>query len=218
MRRPRPIVPGRGFRFAGETMKISLDRLFQMELDQLAKEQEKTPDPDSWRWSPFDIRKFDVMLHVAYDYFRTGLGPDPFPLSIAEAGSGIGTKLYLAKNKYLMTEYGYEINDDYLAQAWKLGVTCEKRDLSDFSNQPIWSAFDIVYVARPFKNEIKEGQWDKLVQKQMRPGAVYMATFTEIKPYSWKRLYHGPFRGVWVKPDGTPAPETRASEGELQHS
>ena len=99
-------------------MKISLQELFDMEDDQLKLEHGRTPDTDSWRWSPFDIFKFDVMLHVAYDYLssaephRLQSTSEADAFSFGEAGSGIGTKLYLAKHKYLMTEYGYEINDD----------------------------------------------------------------------------------------------------------
>lgn len=192
-------------------MNISLDELFQMEMDQLQEEHGREPDPDSWRWSPFDIRKFDAMLEIAYNYFRKTDSHSPGPISIAEAGSGIGTKLYLAKHKYGMTEYGYEINAGYVEAARKLGVQCEIRDLANMLDQPVWSAFDIVYVARPFKDDLKERQWEQAVRDLMRPGAVYMATFAASKPYTWRCLHKGSFRGIWVKPDPS-LPESPLAE------
>jgi hypothetical protein len=185
---------------------LTLDELFKMEMDQLIKEHGRVPDPDSWRWSPFDIRKFDTMLCIAYNHFRNVDLHSHGPISFGEAGSGIGTKLYLAKNKYNMMEYGYEINTDYIAKAKRLNVMCEWRDLSVIDDQPIWSAFDIVYTARPFKDDIKERVWEEYVQKHMRPGAVLISTFTARKPYGWTVLYRATFRGVWLKPD-MPSPE-----------
>jgi hypothetical protein len=184
--------------------ELSLHELFQMEMAQLREEHGREPDPDSWRWSPFDIRKFDPMLKIADDYCTSQDGYDRLsnPVTFWEAGSGIGTKLFLAKHKYDMTEYGLEINDDYLVKARRLGVRCDKCDLSNLDDQPMWEAADIVYTARPFKDEIKESRWELLVQESMRPGAVLISTFAAVKPYRWTCLYKGPYRGVWVKPSG----------------
>lgn len=180
-------------------------------MDQLQREHGREPDPDSWRWSPFDIRKFDIMLHIAYDYYMQNGDMAPRgPISFGEAGSGIGTKLYLAKHKYRMAEYGYDINAGYIEAARELGVKCEIRDLANILDQPVWSAFDIVYVARPFKDDLKEREWEQAVQDLMRPGAVYMATFASAKPYDWPCLYRATFRGVWVKPDIPSVPEPLA--------
>lgn len=179
--------------------ELSLHELFQMEMEQLQQEHGREPDPDSWRWSPFDIRKWDEMLTVAIDHYSDPHGHHG-PLCIWEAGSGIGTKLRRAKNRGLI-EYGFEINDDYLDKARRLSVACEKRDLSDPFNQPSWEVPDIVYTARPFKDDLKEVTWERVVQDHMRPGAVLISTFAAVKPYHWICLYKAPYRGVWVKPD-----------------
>jgi len=181
--------------------QLTLEELHKMEMAQLLKERETTePDPVIWRWSPLEIAEFDIMLSVAYDYFHETDSHSPGPISLAEAGSGIGTKLYLAKHKYRLAEYGYEINPDYIAKAKALDVQCELRDLGDLDNQPIWSAFDIVYIARPFKNDIFEAKWERSVHDAMRPGSVLIAAFAGVKPYSWECFYRRPFRGVWAKP------------------
>lgn len=188
---------------------LTLDQLFDMEMAQLEQEHGRTPDPDSWRWSPSDIRIWDRMLYVAYEYIRD-VQDEPYdiaPITIWEAGSGIGTKLYLAKHHYGMTEYGFELFDYYISVAKKLGVACEQRDLSDLGNQPDWSIPDIVFTARPFKNNDFENMWEKLVQDRMRPGAVLISTFTSHKPYGWQVLHRATFRGVWVKPGVPSSPE-----------
>jgi hypothetical protein len=183
--------------------ELSLHELFMIEMFQLSQERGREPDPDSWRWSPFDIRVFDIMLCVGYkvaEYNIWEAGQEPRQISIAEAGSGIGTKLYLAKHEYGLDEIGYENNDDYLVKARELDVHCEKWDLSDLGNQPVWSARDIVYTARPFKDEIFEAEWEQKVQDDMRPGAVLISAFTAVKPYSWPCYFRRPFCGVWAKP------------------
>lgn len=185
-------------------MTYSLDELFDMEMAQLHREHGREPDPDSWRWSPSDIRVWDEMLRAANSYLDKQNSHQPRQFSIWEAGSGIGTKLYRAKNHYGMIEYGFEKFDYYIEAARKLDVQCEQRDLSDLDNQPSWEVPDIVFTARPFKDEFFEDKWEKLVQDQMRPGAVLISTFTARKPYGWLTLYRATFRGVWVKPVPSP--------------
>jgi hypothetical protein len=177
----------------------TLNRLFNMEMAQLDKEHGREPDPNSWRWSPSDIRDWAEMLDVAIDWYRITEPDRQGYLSIWEAGSGIGTKLAWAKQQGLI-EYGFELFEDYIAAARELGVQCEQRDLSDLDNQPSWEVPDIIFTARPFKDDLFEVKWENLVQRMMRPGAVLMSTFTARKPYGWPCLYRVGFRGVWVKP------------------
>jgi hypothetical protein len=179
-------------------MTYTLDELFDMEMAQLKLEHGRVPDPASWRWSPSDIRDWAEMLDVAIKYYKRTDSHSFGPISIWEAGSGIGTKLCWAKQQGLI-EYGFELFKDYLAAARLLDVRCEERDLSDLDNQPSWEVPDIVFTARPFKDDIFEVKWERLVQERMRPGAVLMSTFTARKPYGWPCLYRVGFRGVWVK-------------------
>ena len=185
-------------------MTYTLDELFDMEMAQLEREHGREPDPNSWRWSPSDIRDWAEMLKIAVKYLNGTTIWNHGPLSIWEAGSGIGTKLKWAEQQGL-TAYGFEMFEDYIAVARELGVQCEQRDLSDLDNQPSWEVPDIVFTARPFKDDIFEVKWENLVQDMMRPGAVLMSTFTARKPYGWPCLYRVGFRGVWVKPD-VPSP------------
>jgi len=165
-----------------------------MELEQLYKERETTnPDPDMWRWSPLELREFDSMLTVARQLF-----PELRQLSFCEAGCGIGTKLYLAQHYHELRAVGFEISDDYLAKAAGLGVDARKMDLR--TDSPDWSEYDIVYTARPFKNDEVESAWEQSVCEAMKPGSVIIMAYTSYKPYSWPCYYRRPFRGVWQKP------------------
>lgn len=123
-------------------------------------------------------------------------------LFFAEAGCGIGTKLYLAKMYFGLKETGYEISTEYLRQCGELGVNAFRWDLRE--KDPPWSHFDIVYISRPFKADDAEVAWETSVMEAMRPGTVLISAFTAVKPYSWPCHYRAPFRGVWLKPSGAP--------------
>jgi len=193
-------------------MTYTIPQLFNMEMEQLAKERGKDPDPELWRWSPLDIYEFDRMLNVAYYIVlehRTVIRADQFrTILYGEAGCGIGTKLYLAKIKYNFRELGYEINDEYLERCRLLGVHAEKWDLRE--ETPPWEKFDIVYLSRPFKDDTEESEWERSVHEAMRPGTVLVSAFTALKPYNWKCYYRYPFHGVWQKPFSAPGNYTSA--------
>jgi hypothetical protein len=166
-----------------------------MEMDQLCLERETTdPDPDMWRWSPLELTEFDRMLTVAVQLLSRGLRQ----LFFAEAGCGIGTKLYLAKHYHNLHETGYEISREYLVKAGELGVNAYRWDLRE--KHPPWSHFNIVYIARPFKDDAVEVAWENEVCESMRPGSVLISAYSAHKPYSWPCFYRRPFRGVWMKP------------------
>lgn len=183
---------------------LPLQTLWDMELEQLYKERETTdPDPEMWRWSPLELWEFVRMLEVAVRVVTVNPTGALRELGIAkikfcEAGSGIGTKLYVAKQYFELSEVGFEISDDYLAKSARLEVNASKMDLR--TESPNWSAYDIIYTARPFKTDEMESAWEQAVQDAMRPGAVLISAYTSTKPYSWQCFYRAPFRGVWQKP------------------
>jgi hypothetical protein len=188
-------------------MMLSLAQLHKIEMNQLHKERELSdPDPEMWRWSPLDIAEFARMLEVARSLAMDGLRR----LTFMEAGSGIGTKLYLARYHFGMSEYGYEINDHYLELAKDLHVNSIKWDLRE--SHPPWEDGDIIYMARPFKSDESnpetpdeyEVQWERAVMDRMSGGAVLISAYAAVKPNDWACYYRRPFRGVWVKPVSTP--------------
>lgn len=198
---------------------LTLEALWQMELETLVQEHGSVPDPDLWRWSPLELAEFDRMLYVARAW---AMSPSNSRLRFGEAGSGIGTKLYLAKHYYEMDEMGYEINEDYLTVSRFLGVHAEKCDLR--TDVPPWAKFDIVYISRPLKSDESntvnpdeaEIAWEKSVMDAMRPGAVLMSAFAAVKPGTWAVRYRRPFRGVWVKPEA-PGPQAIGIQRSATH-
>lgn len=176
-------------------MLLSLEELHRLEMMQLAKERELSdPDPEIWRWSPLEIAEFARMLNCARQLVMDGLRR----LTFMEAGSGIGTKLYLAQYHFGMKAVGYEINDEYIAQARGLNVDTVKCDLRE--EDPPWDDADIVYIARPFKDDQYEVDWENKVMAKMRQGTALISAYAAVKPYKWRCYYRAPFRGVWVKP------------------
>jgi hypothetical protein len=181
----------------------SRQQLWDMELAQLYQEHETTaPDPEMWRWSPLELWEFDKMLTVARQVLvrDTGLRV----LKFCEAGCGIGTKLYLAKHYHGLNAVGFEISRDYLEKASYMDVDARYMDLR--TDSPAWGEYDIVYVARPFKEDDYETAFEKSVREGMRVGAVLMMAYVSSKPYTWPCYYRAPFRGVWQKPTVTVPP------------
>jgi hypothetical protein len=162
-----------------------------MELDQVTHERETTdPDPEMWRWSPLELAEFDRMLLIATNLIDGR--------RYCEAGSGIGTKLYLAKNYYNLQETGFEISWDYLGASDELGVEAYWMDFREAT--PVWRDYDIIYCGRPFKEDSVESAFEQGIMDGMAPGAVLIMAWTSNKPYSWPCYYRAPFRGVWQKP------------------
>ena len=180
-------------------MILSLEELHRLEMMQLKKERELSdPDPDMWRWSPLEIVEFARMLNVARQLVLDGLRR----LTFMEAGSGIGTKLYLAQYHFGMKAIGYEINEGYIEQAGDLNVETVKCDLR--TEKPAWDDADIVYIARPFKDDAYETAWENEVMDRMRRGTALISAYAAVKPYKWQCHYRAPFRGVWIKPLASP--------------
>jgi hypothetical protein len=173
---------------------LSRQALWDMELAQVDIERETTePDPEIWRWSPLELNEFDHMLTVARQ-----LLPGFRVVKFCEAGSGIGTKLYLAEHYHSLSAIGFEISRDYLEKSTRLGVDAREMDFR--AEMPVWSAYDIVYTSRPFKDDEVEAEFEHSIQEGMRNGAVLIMAFAATKPYTWPCYYRRPFRGVWKKP------------------
>lgn len=151
-------------------------------------------DEHRWRWSPFDLEEFSMMLGIAVKV-ATQTGER---MSFFEAGSGIGTKLKVAQDEYDLFAHGWEIIPEYIRVADDLGVSSEQLDL--LKEDPHYGDWDIVYIAQPFKDDATEVAWERSVHEAMRPGGVLIATYASVKPYSWKTFHRAPWRGVWRKP------------------
>jgi SAM-dependent methyltransferase len=171
-------------------------QLEQYEADWTRREYLREPDPNLWRWAPTPLPKVrEMFATVDMSHALAGLDHVKF----FDAGCGIGTKLYMAEGDFGWDAIGWELYPEYVAFARNtLGQNASTHDLR--VEEPIWHAYDVVMISRPFKDEEQETAWERKVQTQMRPGAVLIASFAAVKPYSWRWLYRAPWRLAAVKP------------------
>jgi hypothetical protein len=171
-----------------------LEYLQQLEIDWQLRNAEGDQSEEFWGWSPLDFQTFNQMLALAARRVPQGS-------HFLELGSGIGTKLILAKEGYGLRVSGIELRDDYASVARVLGLSYPEIRIGDLRTIDIaWEAYDIVYNSRPFRGEAEEERWEQRIIDSIRPGAIYIAAFASVKPYSWECLTRAPWRGVWVKP------------------
>jgi hypothetical protein len=152
---------------------------------------------DHYGWSPFGLRKFEELLVLAAD--RTDAGA-----LFMEAGCGIGTKLYRARQLGLW-EYGMDINNNFIKHAREvLGV---RAYLGSVREMPYDKA-DIVYISRPYKNDEVEVEYETSVHSAMRNGTILIAAFAAVKP-EWEILFRTGQHGKPVpRVPVPPVPET----------
>jgi hypothetical protein len=174
----------------------AIEWLEGIEAEWVKKNYETEPDPDLWKWAPTPLPRFMEMMAYA-TMTREILELDHQP-RFFEAGCGVGTKLYIAKYQFGLDELGWEIFPEYVKAAMSLGVNVEQHDLR--AEEPDWRSYDIIFVSRPFKDEDEETALETRIQHNMHPGAVLIASYAAVKPYSWRWLYKGSWRIVAVKP------------------
>jgi hypothetical protein len=149
----------------------------------------------NYGWSPLPLTIFERLMDTA----ASVVPPGTFFL---EAGSGIGTKLFIAREKYGLWEYGIEANAYMLRFAKdELGVRCYLGDVEHIA----YEMAGIVYLSRPFKDDAEEIEYEKMVHRQMRQGAILVAAWAAVKP-QWPILYREGQHGVWRK--GEPGEST----------
>ena len=151
---------------------------------------------DHYGWSPLPLPKFTDLMNISQQY----LPSNPFFL---EAGCGIGTKLYLARENYGCWEYGFDINADFVKFAREiLGVRAYVGSVQDMP----YDKADVVYIARPYKDDAKEVEYEKMVHSRVRNGAILIAAYAAVKP-EWHCLFRLGQHGAWKKTDdGQPVP------------
>jgi SAM-dependent methyltransferase len=175
---------------------MTLEELEELEAKWLRRNYLEEPDPNLWKWAPTPLPKFMEMIAYA-TMVRDIVELDRQP-RFFEAGCGIGTKLYIAKHEFGLEELGWELFPEYVEQAVAIGVNAQQHDLR--AEEPAWADFDIIFISRPFKDDMEEHEWELRVQEGMRPGAVLIACYAAVKPYTWRWVYKGPWRIVAVKP------------------
>lgn len=167
-------------------MKYSLEQLQEIEARFLGEGDAE----DHYGWSPLPLPKFMELFSICQQY----LPPRPV---FMEAGCGIGTKLYIAREMFDAWEFGFDINSGFIQYAQNtFGVRAYVGSVHDMA----YDMADLVYIARPFKDDAKEAEYERAVHSRMRNGAVLIAAYSAVKP-PWHDLFRLGQHGAWKKPD-----------------
>lgn len=145
-------------------------------------------------WMPFQLADFIALLAEAM-CVTDGV-------SFLEVGSGIGTKSMVARSLFGLTTFGIEY-DETLAT-----VARQKK------RGPVWTGdalsyphgyghYDIIWMYRPFRDEVLQDDLEKRIYHEMRPGAVLAGAGLQHAPDGWTVIvddYDMGNRGVWKRP------------------
>ena len=154
--------------------------------------QSDTEQPRFLPWMPFPIPAFISLLAEAYPE----LEGDRF----LEVGCGPGSKMLIAEEMFLLDVRGFDRVPAYIDAAREAGLKAEVADALTYEH---YGEFDVIWLNRPFRDQLPEYQTETKVWEDMRPGAVVMCANLEYPPPSqwplilddWERR-----RGIWVKP------------------
>jgi SAM-dependent methyltransferase len=121
-----------------------------------------------------------------------------------DVGCGPGTKMQLARYFYGLDAEGIEINPVMAEEAALYGAVT----IGDALSLPdgFYSAVDLVWMYRPFRDVKLERQLEDRVTTEMKPGAVLAGGAWETCPAErgWMPVLDDweLRRGAWQKPDG----------------
>lgn len=152
----------------GFTFKELLSMFYHLEM--AISNVPKNIGEECYPYIPYAHNVFYVKLkEVAKEIARTKDWKD---ISFLEVGSGIGTKLYIAKNLVELHQVlGIEINTLYAEIAKTLvGENVLTMDATDYKN---YDKHDIIYSYSPMFST-KQSALLKTIKENMKPGAVYL--------------------------------------------
>jgi hypothetical protein len=156
------------------------------------------PDPTYNPWMPFQCAEFVAMLAECV----AEAGGDKF----LDVGSGIGTKLLLAKELFGLTAHGLEYDAEMVHHASSLRRYTLRCDALTV-HRSYYSSEDIIWLYRPFRDGFKQAQLEHLIFEHMKPGAIIAGAAWENKPNGFEIIIDDldeafQIRGAWRKPLG----------------
>jgi len=144
-------------------------------------------------WMPFSIPAYIAMVTEALPEIRG----DRF----LEIGSGIGTKLLLAREFCGFSVLGIERTAEYAAVAGSMGLETKTADALDWAG---YDEADLTWFNRVFRDLSAETALEAKVWAETAPGAVIMCANLESRPpMTWYPVldsWDSERRGIWQKP------------------
>jgi len=185
----------RNWREIGGTIRTAaeMERSWQGKIPQAPAEKARyTP------WMPFQLFRFIAMLAEALPEIT---GPH-----FLEIGAGIGTKMRVAEEMFLLDVHGIELADEYAAVARTMGLDVVTADALDW---PGYGGYDLIWCNRVFRDPEPQRQLEDRVWRTSDPGAVIMCANLETRPpVSWYPVldeWDDCRAGIWQKPSGPAA-------------
>lgn len=148
--------------------------------------------PEFFGWEPYDPAAFGALLAAALPHVPAG------NRTFLDAGCGIGTKCLIAEAAGLAA-HGIDREPAFLAEARRLGVSCEPHDVRDF---PRYGEYGLVYVNHPLTSPAAEAVFESWLHDQVAPGAILLTVNAGAFPAGWRWLGGWPssWTGVLRKP------------------
>lgn len=131
-------------------------------------------DGNFYKFIPFPCGSFVDLILDAFVI----LGQDRSK-KFLDIGCGMGSKVWLAAP--IFDAYGIDYNEDYIRKSNQLG--CNRVGLANAFNFDKYHEFDVLYYYRPIEEEKLYLQFEELVHKSMKPGALVAPMHNE---YNWE--------------------------------
>lgn len=154
------------------------------------------PDPVYNPWMPFQMAEFVALLAecVAYSEGRVFL----------DVGSGVGTKVQVAKILFGLEAYGIEYDQDMMVHATGKERTTILADALTCNPEHYWNA-DIIWMYRPFRDSLQQAKLEHRIFELMKPGAIIAGAQWENAPNGFEIIvddWEIGHRGAFKKPLG----------------
>lgn len=145
-------------------------------------------------WMPFQLADFVAILT---EVVREANGT-----SFLEVGSGIGTKMTVARRLFGLTAVGIEYNETLATVAkQKLRGPVHIADALTWVGN--YGAYDIIWMYRCFRDEVLQAQLEQRIYSEAKSGAIFAGAALQTIPEGWITIIDDldvGYRGAWKKP------------------
>lgn len=146
-------------------------------------------------WMPFQMADF---VAIMVEVVREADGP-----VFLEVGSGIGTKMHVAKNLFGLYTGGIEYDETLvtISRQKHRGPVTQGDALTIFDGA--YAHADIIWMYRCFRDVELQDQLEQRIYKEMHSGAIFAGAALQQPPSNWQIVvddYDMGNRGAWKKP------------------
>lgn len=146
-------------------------------------------------WMPFQMADF---ISIMSEVIREADGP-----LFLEVGSGIGTKMLVARYLFGFTTHGIEYNETLatVAKQRRRGsvTVCDALTVGEGS----YSRADVIWMYRCFRDPVLQRQLEERIYAEAKPGCIFAGAHLEHVPPGWMTIVDDidvGNRGAWKKP------------------